>query len=103
MRSSHSLATSLTSSRRVVARLAATVHLFYYLTCAPNSGLKIAEYFTQSTFLGLHDRFNVAFGTLSFASLPHWAEGTSDGTKLVSLGCESSLPRYPGCAADAGG
>lgn len=75
----------------IVSRLSSTVHLFYYLTCAPSSTLKINEFFTQSPFLGLHDRFTVAFGMLSFASLPDWAEEEEDegeGRKLVELGCE---------------
>jgi hypothetical protein len=73
----------------VVARLSATVHLFYYLTCAPTSGLKIGEFLSASSFSGLHDRFNVAFGTLSFATLPDWAEETPEGVTLTQLGCES--------------
>lgn len=67
------------------------MHLFYYLACAPRATINITEYFTQSTFLGLHDRFNVAFGTLSFATLPDWAVGTPEGSRLTELGC-ASLP-----------
>ncbi|ORY77576.1 hypothetical protein BCR35DRAFT_325508 [Leucosporidium creatinivorum] len=78
--------------KSIVSRLSSTVHLFYYLTCSPSSTLKINEFFTQSPFLGLHDRFTVAFGMLSFASLPDWAEEEEDqrmegeGRKLVELG-----------------
>lgn len=78
----------------IVSHLSSSVHLFYYLTCAPSSTLKINEFFTQSPFLGLHDRFTVAFGMLSFASLPDWAEeeeGESEVRKLVELGCECLL------------
>lgn len=81
--------------RSVVARLSATVHLFYYLACAPKSSINLTEFFTASTFLGLHDRFNVAFGTLSFASLPDWATGTAEGVRLTELGCSSFPPPPP--------
>lgn len=70
------------------------MHLFYYLLCSPSSTLKVGEFFTQSSFLGLHDRFNVAFGMLSFAGLPDWAEEEGEeevGRVLVELGCESFL------------
>ncbi|KAM0751513.1 hypothetical protein T439DRAFT_379632 [Meredithblackwellia eburnea MCA 4105] len=71
--------------RRVVTRLSSSVHLFYYLVCAPKSILNITEFFTQSNFLGLHDRFTVAFGTLSFAALPDWAAGKEEGITLTEL------------------
>lgn len=76
----------------MVDRLSAAFGLFYYLALAPNSTLKIAEFFTVSSFVGLHDRFNVAFGLLSFASLPEWTEGTSEDARLRQLrGTQPSL------------
>lgn len=81
-----------------VERLSASVHLYYFLTCAPGSTLKSSTFFAQSAYGGLHDRFTVAFGTLSFAGLPDWAEGTQEGRTLAGLGflaseiCEDISP-----------
>ena len=72
-------------------RLAAAFHLFHYLTYAPNSTIKIAEFFKASPFVGLHDRFNVAFGMIAFAGLPDWAENTAEGKVLNELACASLL------------
>ncbi|KAL8279916.1 hypothetical protein RQP46_007766 [Phenoliferia psychrophenolica] len=77
---------NMTLLKLVVARLSALVHLFYYIACSPKSTINLTEYFTQSTYLGLHARFNIAFGTLSVASLPDWAVGTPDGVRLTELG-----------------
>ena len=65
------------------------MHLFYYLACSPKTTINLTEYFTRSTYFGLQDRFNVAFGTLSFGSLPDWAVGTSEGSRLTELSCVS--------------
>ncbi|KAI5474747.1 hypothetical protein MNV49_002525 [Pseudohyphozyma bogoriensis] len=72
--------------KSVVVRLTSSVQLFYYLTCAPTSTLSIAEFIAHSAYVGLYDRFNVAFGTLSFAALPDWAVDTPQGTRLAELG-----------------
>ncbi|KDE08433.1 hypothetical protein MVLG_01468 [Microbotryum lychnidis-dioicae p1A1 Lamole] len=71
--------------KRVAARLSATVHIFHYLTCALGSTIKIGEWFSESAYSGLHDRFNVAFGTLAFGNLPEWAEETPEGDELIRL------------------
>ena len=70
-------------------RLAAAFHLFHYLAYAPNSTIKIAEFFKASPFVGLHDRFNVAFGMIAFAGLPDWAENSPEGKVLGELACTS--------------
>ena len=86
-----SLATTDPDRNSVVSRLAASFHLFHYLAYAPNATLKIAEFFQASPFVGLHDRFNVAFGMMAFAGLPDWAEGTGEAKVLVELACTSPL------------
>ncbi|SCV73353.1 BQ2448_7279 [Microbotryum intermedium] len=76
---------SLWGPCRIASRLSANVHIFYYLTCALGSTIKIGEWFSESAYSGLHDRFNVAFGTLAFGNLPEWAEATAEGDELIRL------------------
>lgn len=84
--------TNLPSSRRIAKRLSALVHFFYYLIAAPTSTFSIAEFLsTNKSSLGLPDRYNVAFGTLSYANLPDWAEDIVEGVTLTTLSCEFSL------------
>ncbi|KAK4046738.1 hypothetical protein OIV83_005843 [Microbotryomycetes sp. JL201] len=56
-----------------IDRLAANVHLFYYLASAPTSMLLIGEFFAQSSYASVQDHFYSAFGMLAFAGVPEWA------------------------------
>lgn len=77
--------------QRTVERLAACVHLFYFLTCSPAAVVKFNDFASRSFYVGLQDRFISAFGTLAFAGLPEWAVDSEEGILLCSLTGESSL------------